>query len=175
MATTTNLSSLVINYLTQAQYDAAAQAGTLNENQLYLTPAEEVITSETDPIFMASAAAEITSTDINTWNQAEPNVQVDWAQTTTTADDYIKNKPSIPSIFTTSKTLQVANWSSNTQTVSISAVTTSSTVIVSPIPTSIDDYTVAGIRCTGQASGTLTFTCTTTPSNIVYINVIVIN
>lgn len=39
MATTTNLSSLVINYLTQAQYDAAAQAGTLNENQIYLTPA----------------------------------------------------------------------------------------------------------------------------------------
>ena len=40
MATTTNLSSLVINYLTQAQYDAAAAGGTLNENQLYLTPAE---------------------------------------------------------------------------------------------------------------------------------------
>ena len=38
MATTTNLDSLVINYLTQAQYDAAAQAGTLNANQLYLTP-----------------------------------------------------------------------------------------------------------------------------------------
>lgn len=38
MATTTNLNSLVINYLTQAQYEAAAQAGTLNENQLYLTP-----------------------------------------------------------------------------------------------------------------------------------------
>ena len=40
MATTTNLNSLVINYLTQAQYEAAAQAGTLNENQLYFTPAE---------------------------------------------------------------------------------------------------------------------------------------
>ena len=38
MATTTNLDSLVINYLTQAQYDEAAQAGTLNANQLYLTP-----------------------------------------------------------------------------------------------------------------------------------------
>ena len=40
MATTTNLNSLVINYLTQAQYDAAAEGGTLNENQLYLTPSE---------------------------------------------------------------------------------------------------------------------------------------
>lgn len=38
MATTTTLDSLVINYLTQAQYDEAQQAGTLNANQLYLTP-----------------------------------------------------------------------------------------------------------------------------------------
>ena len=68
MATTTNLSSLVINYLTQAQYDAAAQANTLDENQLYLTPAEGVITSETDPVFTASPAHGITSANITAWN-----------------------------------------------------------------------------------------------------------
>lgn len=33
---------------------------------------------------------------------AEANVQSDWNQTTTTADDYIKNKPSIPTATTTS-------------------------------------------------------------------------
>ena len=38
MSTTTNLDSLIINYLTQTQYETAAQNGTLNENQLYLTP-----------------------------------------------------------------------------------------------------------------------------------------
>ena len=142
MSTTTNLSSLVINYLTQSQYDAASQAGTLNENQIYLTPAVELATvatsgsyndlsnkptipnvpswalqsskpsyslseisgtddlqsieglsgtsgllkktaantwtldtntyltsyTETDPVFSASAAAGITSTDISNWN-----------------------------------------------------------------------------------------------------------
>ena len=47
MATTTNLNSLVINYLTQAQYDAAAAGGTLNENQLYLTPSETLATVAT--------------------------------------------------------------------------------------------------------------------------------
>ena len=47
MSTTTNLSSLVINYLTQAQYDAASQAGTLDENQIYLTPAVELATVAT--------------------------------------------------------------------------------------------------------------------------------
>lgn len=39
MATNTKLDSLVINYLTQAQYDNAKSAGTLNSNQIYMTPA----------------------------------------------------------------------------------------------------------------------------------------
>lgn len=37
----------------------------------------------------------ISSTDVDNWNAAEPNVQSDWNQTTTTADDYIKNKPTL--------------------------------------------------------------------------------
>ena len=52
MSTTTNLSSLVINYLTQAQYDSAAQAGTLNENQIYLTPAVELATVATSGSYL---------------------------------------------------------------------------------------------------------------------------
>lgn len=36
---TTNLSTLKINKLTQEQYDAAKTAGTLKEEELYLTPA----------------------------------------------------------------------------------------------------------------------------------------
>jgi len=52
MSTTTNLSNLVINYLTQAQYDAAAQAGTLNENQIYLTPAVELATVATSGSYL---------------------------------------------------------------------------------------------------------------------------
>lgn len=39
MATDTKLGSLVINYLTQAQYDNAKSDGTLNSNQIYMTPA----------------------------------------------------------------------------------------------------------------------------------------
>lgn len=35
----------------------------------------------------------ISSTDVANWNAAEPNVQSDWNQTDSTADDYIKNKP----------------------------------------------------------------------------------
>lgn len=39
MATNTKLDSLVINYLTQSQYDNAKNADTLNANQIYMTPA----------------------------------------------------------------------------------------------------------------------------------------
>lgn len=38
MSTTTNLDTLTINYLTQAQYEAEVSAGTIDEDALYLTP-----------------------------------------------------------------------------------------------------------------------------------------
>ena len=40
MATDTKLDSLVINYLSQAQYDNAKREGTLRSNQIYMTPAQ---------------------------------------------------------------------------------------------------------------------------------------
>lgn len=57
MATDTKLDSLVINYLTQSQYDNAKSSGTLNADQIYMTPAnigtavetwEPTITAATD-------------------------------------------------------------------------------------------------------------------------------
>lgn len=39
MSTTTDLTTLKINYLTQAQYDAAVAGGTINEDEIYMTPA----------------------------------------------------------------------------------------------------------------------------------------
>lgn len=45
MATITDLSELIINYLTQDQYDAALQAGTIDENQLYLISGDSIATS----------------------------------------------------------------------------------------------------------------------------------
>ena len=41
MSTTTDLTTLKINYLTQAQYDSALANSQINENELYLTPAVE--------------------------------------------------------------------------------------------------------------------------------------
>lgn len=69
--------------------------------------------------------------------------------------------------------LTVAGWSSNTQTVTVTGVTATNTVFVSPAPESAADYAAAGIVCTAQAVDSLTFTCTTVPTNAITVNVVI--
>lgn len=70
--------------------------------------------------------------------------------------------------------LTVADWSSNTQTVTVTGVTASNIVIVSPAPASAADYAAAGIVCTAQAADSLTFTCDTVPTNAITVNVVIL-
>lgn len=72
----------------------------------------------------------------------------------------------------TTATLAVADWSSNTQTITVSGVKADSVVFVSPAPASASDYASAGILCTAQATDSLTFTCTTTPTSAITVNVV---
>lgn len=69
-------------------------------------------------------------------------------------------------------TLTSTGWSSNIQTVSVGGMTTTATVVVSPDPTSASVYSQCGVLCTGQASGTLTFKCTTTPTTNLTVNIV---
>lgn len=71
----------------------------------------------------------------------------------------------------TTATLATANWSSNSQTVSVTGVTANNVVYVMAAPASAAEYAAAGVQCTAQASGTLTFTCTTTPSSALTVNI----
>lgn len=71
-------------------------------------------------------------------------------------------------------TLTAADWSSNTQTVNVTGMTATGVVFVSPDPTDQADYTSAGILCTAQAAGTLTFTCDTVPSGDIDVNVVML-
>lgn len=68
-------------------------------------------------------------------------------------------------------TLTVAGWSDNSQTVSVTGVTASNNVLVAPAPASSTEWASCGIMCTAQAAGTLTFTCATTPTAAVTVNV----
>lgn len=71
-------------------------------------------------------------------------------------------------------TLLVANWSSNTQMITVQGVTASNNVIVSPAPASASDWASAGIICTAQSTDSLTFTCQTVPSNDITVNVAIL-
>lgn len=72
----------------------------------------------------------------------------------------------------TTATLAVADWSSKTQTVTVSGVKADSVVFVSPAPASASDYASAGILCTSQSADSLTFTATTTPSVAIDVNIV---
>lgn len=74
----------------------------------------------------------------------------------------------------TTITLASANWSSNSQTVNVTGMTATGVVFVSPDPSDQSDYTSAGITCTAQAAGTLTFSCDTTPTNDIDVIVVML-
>lgn len=71
-------------------------------------------------------------------------------------------------------TLTAAGWSNSSQTVSVTGMTATGVVLVSPDPTDQADYTSAGIICSAQAAGTLTFTCSTTPANDIDVVVVML-
>lgn len=72
-------------------------------------------------------------------------------------------------------TLAAASWSSLAQTVNASGVTSNNTVIVSPTAGSHNAYSEAGVYCSAQASGKLTFKCSEKPTDALTVNVLIIN
>ena len=72
--------------------------------------------------------------------------------------------------------IPVATWDATNLncTVSASGVTADNAAVVTPDPASMDVYSEAGIVCTAQAAGTLTFTCKTVPTAAVAVNIMVV-
>lgn len=71
--------------------------------------------------------------------------------------------------------ISVADWSATTTcTKSVTGVTASNSIIVSPDPSSITDYVSSGVYCSAQAAGTLTFECSSTPSSDIWVNVMIV-
>ena len=75
-----------------------------------------------------------------------------------------------------SVTLSASVWNANTktQTVSVSGVTATGNLIITAAPDSYMAYAKAGVRCTAQGAGTLTFACETVPTANVVANVLII-
>ena len=75
-----------------------------------------------------------------------------------------------------SVTLTASGWNANakTQTVSVAGVTATANCIITAAPDSYMDYAKAGVRCTAQGAGTLTFACETVPTSNVAANVLIV-
>ena len=75
-----------------------------------------------------------------------------------------------------SVTLRASGWNANakTQTVSVAGVTATANCIITAAPDSYMAYAKAGVRCTAQGSGTLTFACETVPTADVAANVLIL-
>lgn len=83
---------------------------------------------------------------------AEVNVQADWSQTDTSADDYIKNKPTIPTV--NNATLTIQKNGTNVQTFTANSSTNKTANIT--VPTAVSELTNdAGYATTTQLNNGL--------------------
>lgn len=71
-------------------------------------------------------------------------------------------------------TLPASGWTDNAQTVAIVGVTADNNVVVGPAPASREAWTDAGIYCSAQSNGTLTFVCGSVPAENVTANVVIL-
>ena len=78
---------------------------------------------------------------------------------------------------TKTATLSVAGWNASTiqQAVTVSGVTASNLVEVSPAPASWEIASAAGLYCLSQATNSLTFKCKNTPAAAITVNIVIWN
>ena len=79
---------------------------------------------------------------------------------------------------TATASLSTSGWSGEgpyTQAVSVSGVTASNAVVVSPAPASFAEYGACGVYASAQAAGKLTFTATARPAAALTVNVLCVN
>lgn len=195
--TTTNLSTLKINYLTEEQYQDALENQEINENEIYMTPGEGNIdataTPTTNKISKFDTNAKMNSTDMTAaqvedfienldvggggGNHGIPaggsNGQILAKNSSTDYDVTWVDAGGAGSLITGSVELTTNGWSNNTQTVTAAGVTASNVVLVNPAPASYDEYVMNNVRCTAQAANSLTFTCDFVPSDAITINLII--
>lgn len=107
----TNLKNVI--YLSNGDYETLVSTGTVtidgetltyDENNVYITPDKLASTAE-DGLMSASDKSKLDNIE----SGAQVNVQSDWNQTDTGADDYIKNKPEVDTDFSLTSTNALQN------------------------------------------------------------------
>lgn len=70
--------------------------------------------------------------------------------------------------------IAAGDWTDNSCTKTATGVTATNTVTVAPDPTDYLAYGYAQIRATTQSTNSLTFVCTTTPTEEITVNVVIL-
>lgn len=70
--------------------------------------------------------------------------------------------------------LLAANWVANTQRISVDGVTANNTVLVSANYSDVEEYSACGVVCMGQYAGELAFSCKYTPTNDLWVNIVIL-
>lgn len=176
MSTTTDLTTLKINYLTQAQYDTAKSQGLINADELYLTPAAD------------SGINDVTvdGTSVVTDNVAEitmPTIPTKVSDLTNDAGyitDYTETDPTVPSWAKASSkppyTASEVGAVPTTRKVNGKALSSDITLTasdVSALPSSTVIPTVNNATLTIQKNGTTVKTFTANASSNVTANITV--
>lgn len=73
-----------------------------------------------------------------------------------------------------SVTLPASGWVGDSQVVNMANMTKNKTIVVSPNPANFTQYGEAGVYCSSQGTGTLTFKCSSTPTGDLVVNILVI-
>lgn len=149
MSTTTDLTTLKINYLTQAQYDTAKSQGLINADELYLTPAADsgindvtvdgvsVVTDSVAEITMPTVPTKVSdltndSGFITGYTETDPTVP-SWAKASSKPSYTASEVGAVP----TSRTVNGKALSSN---ITLSASDVSALPSSTVIPTITDTY-----------------------------------
>lgn len=112
--TDTSVQELIINQLTLAEYQAAVNAGTINENELYMV-------TDVDYPSLSDLATVATSGNYNdlTNKPTIPSAQVQSDWNATTGMGVILNKPTLSNVATSGNYNDLTNkptWTYNAQT-----------------------------------------------------------
>lgn len=80
------------------------------------------------------------------------------------------------SAYTTTAMLSASGWNSSTksQTITVAVVSADDDVVVTYAPDSHDAYVNAGVYCSAQADGSLTFKCNKIPSADLTVNIMLL-
>lgn len=78
-----------------------------------------------------------------------------------------------PKKFTLS--LEASGWQSSQKTITVEGVTAGGIVLLAPVSKAdADTWTDAGVWCTGQGTNSLTFSCESTPSSAIGLNLVIL-